>query len=140
MAEFKRAGLTGINRNKRVCTMEAVCHLLGVDRRISLDTALEVFSSVTSARLARAKRTHSAEEDVTLTGSLASLLYQVAHMDASDGRALARDLKGDLMELTAPRRERSIYADTEEPAGCRAGAVGGVIFMAALLYLLFQCS
>lgn len=144
MAEFKRAGITGINRNKRVCTMEAACRLLRVERRISLDTALNVFSSLTDARLARTKRTHSAGEDVTLTGSLASILYQVAHMNASEGRALARDLKGDLKELTAPRRQRSIYADeradTEEPAGCGVGAVGGVIFMAAFLYLLFQCS
>ena len=94
-AEFKRAGVKGVQRNKSVCTMNAVGTLMhGVGRysskwdRLSLDSAISLFSGGT---MGRSGRRHSAAEDVEISANLASTLNELAHLPMATLKQLIRN-------------------------------------------------
>lgn len=109
-AEFKRAGVKSLHRNRSHCTMYGSCDWLSeitgwwTSRRISLDRALEVFDLP-----GRKTNTHDALEDAKLTAMLAGRLCQLEGLPKSKTADLRRHIE---KKASAGKRRRK-----QQPGG-----------------------
>jgi len=93
-AEFKRAGVKTLHRNRSHCTMREACSWLAEitgwwsSSRISLDRALEIF-----AVPARNQQVHDALEDAKLAALLASRLCQLEVLPKSRTASLRQHIR-----------------------------------------------
>ena len=126
-AEFKRAGVKTLHRNRSHCTMQGTCEALFEiaevnRRRISLNDALKVLGLA-----GRHKDIHSALEDVQLTTHLAQKLWELEVLP----RKQTKDLRHSIRQnYKAHSRKRT--------AETNAGLSGGKwLFWFIVIILLF---
>ncbi|MYF12348.1 MAG: 3'-5' exonuclease [Gammaproteobacteria bacterium] len=151
-AEFQRAGITGVNRNKPVCTMEATAKLMAAVGRhsdkwgwLNLDRTLSLLNSVAAKRMRRKSNTHGAQEDVELTGAVASILHQLSTMPKDKLKGVIRNMidawpeeqdKRELHRERARRNRNNADADEQDEGfGCFAW-VGVAVVVGVLLLAL----
>ena len=119
-AEFKRAGVKTLHRNRSHCTMYGACDWLSEitgwwsSRRIGLDRALEVFDVP-----GRKAKTHDALEDVKLTAMLAARLCQLEGLPKSRTKQLRRHVKDHAstnQRASSRQRRRGVALESPRPA------------------------
>jgi len=116
-AEFKRAGVKTLHRNRSHCTMRAACSWLSEitgwwsSSRISLDRALEIFDVQ-----ARSQKVHDALEDAKLTALLASRLCQLEVLPKSRTASLRQHVRDHASNRQHKRQRIPAQAMSRERA------------------------
>lgn len=138
-AEFKRAGVKTLSRNRSACTMSGIENLMAyVGRhgrkweRLSLDRAAALFSLD-----GRKSKKHDAQEDVLLAAKLAANMHLLSRIPKRQAKAGIRALVEGWPEESARREELRIapQADTQV-SGC--GTIAIVVLV--IFYALFVAS
>ena len=143
-AEFKRAEVKALSRNRSACTMNAIQALMAsVGRhgakwgRMSLDEACILFGVGE-----RQSKYHSASEDVTLTLRLAYRLYELSKLSKQEAKEEIRELVELWSDSARTGRARSYSGrrggaseEDEGDGGC-LGASVAMIIVAVILWLL----
>ena len=108
-AEFKRAGVKTLHRNRSYCTMYGACDWLAEitgwwqSRGLSLERALAIYGLPP-----RKRKVHDALEDAKLTAALGARLCQLETLPKSRTASLRRHIE-DHASTRQPRQRKPFY-------------------------------
>lgn len=143
-AEFKRAGVKTLSRNRSACTMKAIANLMAhVGRHadkwgwLSLDRAVALFGVGW-----RKLKVHDAQEDAMLTAMLARKLWDLSKLPKREAKAEIKELVELWPEESRRGNNRTANrkrnAEAEDGIGC-APVVGWTAAALLLVFVVSEC-